>query len=250
MKKTLLQIARNNLSVETRRKLARLACWPPVGLVRFGSLRRRKPISADWGIDRGDPVDRYYISCFLEAHRDDVRGQVLEIGWDFYTRTYGGEKVTGSDVLHVVENRPGVTIIGDLTAAGHIPDERYDCIILTQTLQMIYDVPAALRTVYRVVKPGGVALVTVSGLISKVSRYDMDHWGHHWGFSSSSAQRLFAEVFPEANLQIASHGNVKSAIALLHGVAYQELRRKDLDYNDPDYQVLITIRAVKPGEAQ
>lgn len=48
MKKTLLQIARNNLSVETRRKLARLACWPPVGLVRFGSLRRRKPISADW----------------------------------------------------------------------------------------------------------------------------------------------------------------------------------------------------------
>lgn len=247
MKKTLLEIARNKLSPETRRKLARLACWPPVGLVRFGSLGRRKPISATWGTDRGEPVDRYYITRFLEANREHVRGQVLEIGWDFYTRSYGGEKVTGSDVLHVAENRPGVTLIGDLTHADHIPDGRYDCIILTQTLQVIYDVPAALRTVYRILKPGGVALVTVSGLISKVSRYDMDRWGHHWGFSSSSAQRLFSAVFPEENLQIASHGNVKSAIAFLHGVAYQELRRKDLEYNDPDYQVLISIRAVKPG---
>lgn len=249
MKQRLLEIARKKFSVETRRKLARLACWPPVGLVRFGSLGRCQPISAVWGTDRGDPVDRYYITRFLEAHRGDVRGQVLEIGWDYYTRTYGGEKVAGSDVLHVAENRPGVTIIGDLTNADQIPDERYDCIILTQTLQVIYDAPAALRTVYRILKPGGVALVTVSGLISKVSRYDMDRWGHHWGFSSSSAQRLFAAVFPEANLQIASHGNVKSAIAFLHGLAYQELRRKDLDYNDPDYQVLITIRAVKPEKS-
>lgn len=250
MKQRLLEIARRKLSPEARRKLARLACWPPVGLVRFGSLRRRTPISPDWGSERGDPVDRYYISRFLEANRADVRGRVLEIGWDFYTRTYGGTQVTGSDVLHVAENRPGVTLIGDLTDAGHIPDARYDCIILTQTLQVIYDVPAALRTVYRILKPGGVALVTVSGLISKVSRYDMDRWGHHWGFSSSSAQRLFTEVFPAENLQINPYGNVKSAVAFLHGIAYQELRRKDLDYNDPDYQVLIAIRAVKPEAAE
>jgi hypothetical protein len=28
---------------------------PPVGLVRFGSLRRLTPISRDWGDDRADP---------------------------------------------------------------------------------------------------------------------------------------------------------------------------------------------------
>lgn len=247
MKNYLLTLAREKLSGETRGKIAKLACWPPVGFVRFGSFFRRKPISAEWGGERGDPVDRYYITRFLETRQNDVRGAVLEVGWDFYTRTYGGEKVTANDVLHVAENNPGVTIIGDLTNAAHIPDNKYDCVILTQTLTFIYDIPAALDTVYRILKPDGVALATVSGLISKVSRYDMDRWGHHWGFSSSSVKKLFSAVFPEDHLKINTHGNVKAAVAFLHGVAYQELNRKDLDYNDPDFQVLITIRAKKPA---
>lgn len=219
--------------------------WPPVGLVRFGSLRRLKPISQFWGSERGLPIDRYYIERFLAAHAQDIRGHVLEIGDDNYTRTFGGNRVTQSDVLHVAENKPQVTIIGDLTSAEHISANTFDCIILTQTLQVIYDVPAALETVYRILKPGGVALVTVAG-ISKISRYDMDRWGYHWSFTTCSAQQLFGEFFPKGNLQVESRGNVLAAIAFLHGLATEELRQKELDYIDPDYELLITIRAVKP----
>ena len=40
-----------------------------------------------------------------------------------------------------------------------------------------------------------------------------------------------------------------AAIAFLHGLAASELRRKELDYRDPDYEVVITLRAVKPETA-
>lgn len=245
MIKQLRLIGQRILPVSTRRQIVRHTRWPPVGWVHFGSLRRLKPISPYWGAERGRPIDRYYIEHFLAIQAQDIRGCVLEIGDNTYTRAFGGDRVIQSQVLHVTENRPGVTILGDLTNADHIPDDTFDCIILTQTLQAIFDVQAALRTVYRILKPGGIVLVTIPG-ISKISRYDMDRWGYYWSFTTQSARRLFEAVFPPANVHLEAHGNVLAAIAFLHGLATEELRQKELDHLDPDYELLITVRAVKP----
>jgi len=219
--------------------------WPPVGWARLGSLRRVTPISRAWGYDRGLPVDRYYIEQFLAAHASDIEGRVMQIGDDAYTRRFGGDRVRRSDVLHVMERSPPVTIVADLTCAEQVPSDTFDCIILTQTLQFIYDVPAAIKTLYRILRPGGVVLVTVSG-ISKISRYDVDHWGHFWNFTSLSARRRFEEVFSRAHVRVNSYGNVLAAVAFLHGLAAAELRQADLDHHDPDYELIIAIRAVKP----
>jgi SAM-dependent methyltransferase len=218
---------------------------PPVGGVRFGSLRRVTPISQRFGFDRGQPIDRYYIESFLAQHANDVRGRVLEIGDDSYTRRFGDDRVTIRDVLHVAEDNPHATIVGDLTCADHIPSDAFDCVILTQTLHLIYDLHAALNTLYRILKPGGVLLVTFPG-ISQIDHYD---WGvtWYWGFTTRSAQRLFVETFPAENVAIEAHGNVLAAIAFLHGLAVEEMRPEELDYRDPDYEVLITVRAVKPN---
>jgi SAM-dependent methyltransferase len=137
------------------------------------------------------------------------------------------------------------TIVADLTCADHISPDTFDCIILTQTLQFIYDVQAALKTLYRILKPGGILLATFAG-ISQISRWDMDRWGHYWNFTTLSAQRLFEESFPAATVKVEAYGNVLAAVALLNGLATQELRREELDHHDPDYEVLITVRAVKP----
>ena len=40
----------------------------------WGDLRRLQPVSSVWGIDRGQPLDRYYIERFLNRHRKDIRG--------------------------------------------------------------------------------------------------------------------------------------------------------------------------------
>lgn len=206
----------------------------------------RAPVSRVFGLDRGkQSVARYYIDRFLSAHAEDVHGHVLEIGDSGYTVRLGGSRVTQSDVLHVQPGNPAATIVADLTRADAIPSSSFDCVILTQTLQFIYDARAALRHAARMLKPGGVLLVTLSG-ISQISRFDMDRWGEFWRFTSLSAQRLFEEFFPPDHLQIRSHGNVLAATALLHGLASRELRASELDYVDPDYEIMITVRAVKP----
>jgi glycosyltransferase involved in cell wall biosynthesis len=223
----------------------RYTSGPRVGRVRFGSLRRLTPISRAFGFDRGLPIDRYYIERFLSVHAGDIRGNVLEIGDDIYTRRFGGDRVTKSDVLHVSEGNPEATIVGDLTSAEHIPSDSFDCVILTQTLHLIYDVRAALKTLYRILKPGGVVLATFPG-ISQISK---DCWREYWcwGFTHLSARRLFEEIFPAANVCVEVSGNVLAAIAFLHGLAAEELREEELEYRDSNYEVSIMVRAVKPG---
>lgn len=213
--------------------------------IDFGSLRRLEPFSRAWGLDRGQPVDRHYILQFLSAHREDVRGRVLEVAEDTYTRRFGGRRVTQADVLDVDPDNPSATVIADLTAADHVASDSYDCIICTETLHLIYDVRKAIETLHRLLKPGGVLLASCPG-ISHISRYDADRWGDHWRFTSFSLRRLFEEVFPPGNVHVEAHGNVLTAAAFLYGIVTQELTPEELDHHDPDYELEITLRAVKP----
>jgi SAM-dependent methyltransferase len=245
-------LARRAFSDGSRRWLrARLdgAEWtPPVGLVRFGSLRRLSPISREYGFDRGRPVDRWYIERFLEAHAADVAGRVLEIKEDTYTRRFGGARVVRSDVLALEPDAPGATIVADLVSADHVPADTFDCAIVTQTLQLIYDVRAALRTLHRILRPGGVLLATVPGMSQTSPHAD---WGERWawGFTRVSARGLVAETFPGGDVEVETFGNVVAAIASLHGLAAEELRPEELAHHDPEYQLSIGIRARKAGES-
>ncbi len=227
------------------KKWLRLKSQPPLGRIDFGNLRRVTPISQVFGVDRGMCIDRYYIESYLGSHADDIQEHVLEIGDDAYTKKFGNSRVTKSDVLHRQEGNPNATVVGDLTQADYIQSDTFDCIILTQTLQLIYDARATIQTLHRILKPTGVLLATFPG-ICQISRYDMDRWGDYWRFTSLSARRLFEEVFPAGNVTIEVYGNVLAAIAFLHGLAAEELKQEELDYPDPDYEVLITARAVKP----
>ena len=103
---------------------------PRVGHVRFGDLRRLRPISREFGYDRGLPVDRHYIEAFLARRADDIHGRVMEIGDSTYTRRFGGARVTQHDVLHV-NPVAEATFVGDLTCAGHLPSDAFDCVVLT-----------------------------------------------------------------------------------------------------------------------
>jgi SAM-dependent methyltransferase len=211
----------------------------------WGSLRRTSPVSQVFGFDRGSPTDRYYIEAFLARFADDVRGRVLEIGDSTYTRRFGGDRVSMSDVLHVQPGHPRTTIVGDLSTGTNVPSDTYDCLVVTQTYQQIYDVRSAIAHSYRALKPGGILLATVPG-ISHIDPDAWEHWGDYWRFTSQSALRLFTEVFPSRGTIVLAYGNVLSAVAFLHGVASQELRRSELEKRDPYYEVTIGIRAVRP----
>lgn len=249
MKEKLRLLARRYLARETRRRLARMAVWPPVGGVRFGSFRRLRPISSDYGNSRGLEIDRYYIEKFLAEFSSDVQGHVLEIKHNAYTQKYGAGRVTHSDVLHPVEGNPDATIVADLTKADHLPSDTFDAIIFTQTLQVIYDIRTVIATLQRLLKPGGVVLATASGM-AQLSLQDFDAWGEYWRFTSLSARLLFEEAFGQGNVTVRSYGNVLAAIAFLEGLAVEDLKKSELDAMDRSYEVLIAVRAVKVENAK
>lgn len=217
---------------------------PMYRCVRFGSFRRVTPIHAGFGMGRGTYIDRYYIDKFIEEHSSDIKGRVLELSDNEYTVRFGGTRVTQSDILDVRPEHSQATIIGDLTSADNIPANSFDCIILTQTLNFIYDVQAAIQTVHRILKPGGCVLVSVPG-IAPLSPDEMEYCGDYWRFTRLSLKGLFREVFGEESIEVESRGNVLAAVAFLHGLAVEELKPEELDYRDPFFEVSVLLKAVK-----
>jgi SAM-dependent methyltransferase len=241
-------LARRVVPQRLRHALLRLAgrpVTPPPGRVRFGDLRRTTPISPDFGYARGGPVDRYYIEGFLARHADDIRGRVLEIGDASYTHRFGGARVTTADVLHIDSEEPGVTFVGDLADGSMLPDAAFDCIVLTQTLHLIFDHLAALRTLERILAPGGVLLLTVPGISNVAS----DEWGAtwHYSFSHHALREACDAVFGPGQAAIESHGNVLAAVAFLHGLGHDELTVAELDELHVEYSIVNTARVVKAG---
>jgi SAM-dependent methyltransferase len=211
--------------------------------VQFNDLSSTSPVSRSFGTDRGQPIDRHYIEAFLRKHSADITGRVLEIGGAQYTRAFGRD-VTASHVLHASTGNREATLVGDLAKLETLPAGEYDCLICTQTLNFIFDVDAAVAGLAHVLRPGGIALTTVAG-ISQISRYDMDRWGDYWRFTDASLRRLFEPVFGDG-VEIQTHGNVTAALALLQGLAIEDLPdRRLLDDRDADYQVILTARAKK-----
>jgi SAM-dependent methyltransferase len=212
----------------------------PVGAVRLGDLSRTSPISTRWGFDRGTPIDRRYIEDFLDRHRADIRGRVLEIADDTYSRRFGAG-VDRVDVLSAWQDAPRATIVADLADAPQIDDATFDCAIVTQTLHYIWDVAAAVATLHRILRPGGVALVSVPG----INKLDAGPWPDQWHLTPASAERSFTEAFEGGDVDVEARGNVLTATALLQGLATEELPASAFAEDDPAYPVTILVRARK-----
>ncbi len=216
---------------------------PLPGKVNAGDFDRLSPFSLEFGYDRGGPVDRYYIENFLHKYSPDIKGRVLEIGDNEYTTRFGDAKVDKSEILHVDENNAKANYIADLSNAPVLPDNNFDCIILTQTLHLIYDFKGAIQTCHRVLKPGGVLLMTSPG----ITLIDHGEWNDSWlwSFTRNSIQRILAENFPSSFSEVKSHGNLFVATAFLYGMGLPEVSKEKMDFHDPHYEVIITARAVK-----
>lgn len=215
----------------------------PIREINLGDLNRTTPFSTQFGYDRGGPVDRYYIENFLAENASLIKGRILEIGDNEYTLKFGGDKIEKSDILHIDDSNKKATFIGDLSDAPHLPSDSFDCIVLTQTLHLIYDYKAAIETCYRVLKPNGTLLLTVPG----ISHIAQDEWRKYWlwAFTNASMERIMQEHFPGNNVSINTYGNVLVASAFLYGMGLPEMKKEQMDYHDPHYQVIITVRATK-----
>jgi SAM-dependent methyltransferase len=202
-----------------------------------------KPLSNQYGFDRGIPLDRFFIEDFLKNHSADIKGVCLEVLSNDYTVKYGGEKVSQSDVLDIEATNQNANIIDDLRQLQKISDSTYDTIILTQVLQFIDHVEAAISECHRILKPGGVLLVTLPCL----SRADCISGtaGDFWRFTQAGAKYLFAKKFNSENLIIDFYGNARSGLYFYAGLSIADTPRQVLQDKDANFPTIITVRAVK-----
>lgn len=214
--------------------------WPRS---RWGNLRRDEPFDI-YGFRRGRVIDRVYMEDFLARHATDVRGDVLEVKGRDYSRRYGRGRTTRSDVLDL----PGVanadaTVRADLGVAGSLPEVRYDCFVLTHTVQLVPDAQAALRNAYRTVRPGGVVLLTVPSVAARVA--DINDL---WRWTPAGLEVELGRTLPDAEVEVVGYGNLAASIGFLSGLAADEAGGEQalLRYDDR-FPVVAAARIRKPA---
>ena len=214
----------------------------PLSPLNWGNLRRVEPVSIVWGLDRGQPIDRFYIDLFLNQHKQDIRGRVLEVKDPGYTKAYG-QGVEKIDIVDISSDNPLATVYCDLANKGSLPENTYDCFILTQTIHIIYDIHQVIDNVAKTLRPGGVVLATLP-CVSRID-YESGIHGDFWRFTTASARKLFKEAFGPGNVKIQAFGNVLTCCAFLMGISAGELTQEELNYHDPYFPLLVCVRAVK-----
>lgn len=201
------------------------------------------PVSRAFGIDRGKPIDRYYIERFIYDNLECIKGDVLEMGEDIYTKEYGADN-SKSYIFVYSEDKglKGNTVYGNLESSEGLPREKFDCIIFTQVFNFIYDVSEAVKNSIAMLKKNGTMLLTVAGN-TPVSRYDMDRWGHYWNFTYKSVERLCN--VENVKCDVYSYGNCKVACGFLQGMSVDDFEESELDYCDSDYPIVICAHIKK-----
>ena len=185
-------------------------------------------------------MHRRYITDFLEAHAQDVRGHVLEFNDPGYTREVGGDRVTKSDVVHLDDTNPQATIVADLTGPNTVPSDTFDCVIATHVLHVIFEPLTILRELHRILKPGGVLLVAVP-TVSMIG----PEFPELWRFTPLGVRRLLEATFPPAGVEVRPYGNSLAAAAEIRGVVSSELGARELWSVDPRFTVEVCARAQK-----
>ncbi len=228
------------------KELLRIAYKNRYPLIGSIADMKTEPISRQFGTERGTPIDRYYIDEFLKQHSEFIGGEVLEIEDNTYTARFGGAKVVHSIVMDVDAANDGVSFNGNLETGEGIKDEVADCFILTQTLMYIFDLKSAAHNINRILKPGGIVLITCSG-ISQNSIRCMDHYGCYFNFNKDVFAKMFQEETTLQVVETGSYGNVKTVSAHLNGLCCEDLTEKDFMPNDKYYPLIVYAVVRKNG---
>jgi SAM-dependent methyltransferase len=200
-----------------------------------------EPLSDQFGLDRGRPLDRYYIEAFLAEQHEVIRGSVLEVQDDAYTRAYGADRVSMSTVVDIEVANQRATLIADLSEPASLPADAYDCIILTQTLHLIRRPERCVENCYRGLRSGGTLLATAPSL-SRVSPTHPD--ADFWRFTPAGIGELFASHWPDM-FSVHAFGNLRTCLGFLVGQVAAEVPEAVLVHRDPRFPLTVAVTGVK-----
>ena len=199
------------------------------------------PISDYCGFERGRPLDRYYIDKFIKENQSSIKGFILEFLEPEYASVYA-EPTSKIETMDIDITNKSATIIGDIRNAYNIQSSYFDCIIATQLLQFIDDLDASLSELIRILKPGGVMLISVPSVsrIDPIAGVD----GDYWRFTCSSLTYLLTK-HKDVTFTINSAGNLYAIGISLLGGTVEDANVAKLSYNDQNFPLVIFAKVSK-----
>lgn len=210
---------------------------PVTGSLDWGDFRRLAPLCSDFGASRGTPVDRVYLSQFIELIRDRVTGRALEIGGSSDNKdTY---RFHNCSEYHGMEMQagPGISYVGGAHNSELVEAESFDSILLFNVLEHCHQPQTIINNIHSWLKPGGSCFLMVPSA-QRVHDYPADYWRP----LPDGVKYLFRD-FKEAQLSV--YGNPTTVMAVMMGVAAEELSAQDLAFNHPEYPVATCIVATR-----
>jgi 2-polyprenyl-3-methyl-5-hydroxy-6-metoxy-1,4-benzoquinol methylase len=177
-------------------------------------------------IPSDNPLHQRLFKAYVVA-QDYVSGNLLEVGCG---EGRGVEMMIGKatqftaidkieDALQVLRGKfpTGTFLSMNIPPFGDLKDNAYDCVISFQVIEHIENDSLYLKEIHRVLKPGGVALLTTPNRKLSLSR---NPW-HVREYLADELKSLAAKIFKQAEMKGIS-GNDKV-------MAYYEQNKKSVD---------------------
>jgi SAM-dependent methyltransferase len=156
----------------------------------YATLCGRHPYQRPWHFQYLVVLDTHR---WLRRHIGDLRGSLLDVGcgdrpYEDWIRR-GPEGVT-SDIGLDIYDGPGVDIVVEPDRRWPIDDASVDCILCNEVLEHVADRKHVTGEIARVLKPGGLLLVTVPFI------YPVHGWPHDYvRFTINGVRQLFEEHY-------------------------------------------------------
>lgn len=187
-------------------------------------------------VERDTAIERHFFTALVARWADDLRGQVLEIGAGGYAQPHSDRL----ESLEIIDRSPsGEPEASVLAALANLDVGRFDCVLVSETLEFSLDGEAVLRAVRRAIKPGGIAIVLAPGIAAGSptgARHQL------LGFTELSMRMLAERALEPERITLETFGNVLLASAFLEGRKPEELPEHAFGVNDPAYQLGVAVR--------
>ena len=213
----------------------------------------RQPLSQAWGLERGLPIHRYYITQFLEDCAPAIRGKCLEFRQPSLARRMGRSSVAESGVLNLNHSMAETSIIAEVMRHYDNPYNYFDCIICVEELQYNFELDKSIAELYSILKPGGTLLVANPYIsVTDGPLYENPSWipikqngTVIWRLTPEGLYALLAKYFGGQNICVQSYGNSITAAGALRGLASYDFTRTELNFHDSRCPVIVCARATK-----
>lgn len=185
----------------------------------------------------GATPGRAYIDTFLGRYAAACSGTFLEFGDPRYRDRFRPAAIERYDIFDIAAG-PGVTVVGDLQHCPQVPDDTYDVIVCTQVLEHVPNPFLAAAELCRILKPGGLLLLTVPAAYPYHSAPN-----DYWRYSRDSLRLLFGERLRE--IQIETFGNRLTIVGAYWNWYEPHFPRAAMEQHDAHQPYLVMLAGRK-----